>query len=118
MTRWLAAATPAARVSLRRSLAVLDRVARDTHGRALARLERTALDALVAAVTADREAADARAALFALRAIALEAAFAPPSHGGNRDGWGWRLLGSIGDPQPRGFSPQELATAADRKSVV
>lgn len=112
MTRWLAAATPAARVSLRRSLAVLDRVARDTHGRALARLERTALDALVAAVTADREAADARAALFALRAIALEAAFAPPSHGGNRDGWGWRLLGSIGDPQPRGFSPQELATAA------
>jgi len=112
VTRWLAAATPATRASLRRSLAVLDRIARDTHGRALARLERTALDTLVAAIAADRENSDARAALFALRAIALEAAFAPPSHGGNRGGWGWQLAGSIGDPQPRGFTEKELATAA------
>ncbi len=111
MTRWLTA-TPAARASLRRSLEVLDRVARDAHGRPLVRLERAELNALVAAVAAESGATDARAALLALRAIALEAAFAHPSHGGNRDGWGWRLAGSIGDPQPRGFTAKQLTTAA------
>jgi len=118
VTRWLAAATPATRASLRRSLAVLDRVARDTHRRPLARLERAALDALVATVAAERDVVDASTALFALRAIALEAAFAHPSHGGNRDGWGWRLAGSIGDPQPRGFTAKELATAAPVRTRI
>ena len=59
-----------------------------------------------------------RAALLALRQIALEAAFAHPSHGANRDGWGWRLVGSVGDPQPRGFSATELATAKPVLPVV
>jgi gluconate 2-dehydrogenase alpha chain len=112
VTRWLAAATPASRVSLRRALVALDRVARDTRGRPLARLERAALDTLVAAIAGDPEATDGRRALFALRAIALEAAFAHPSHGGNLEGWGWRLAGSVGDPQPRGFTAEQSATAA------
>jgi choline dehydrogenase-like flavoprotein len=112
VTRWLAGATPASRVSLRQALLALDRVARERRGRPLAHLERAALDALLAAVADDPGAAEARAALFALRAIALEAAFADPSYGGNRDGWGWRLLGSVGDPQPRGFRAQEFATAS------
>lgn len=46
-----------------------------------------------------------------LRGLAHEAALAHPSHGGNRDGWGWRLVGAAGDPQPRGFTARELAEA-------
>jgi gluconate 2-dehydrogenase alpha chain len=118
VTRWLAAATPASRASLRRSLAVLDRVARVARGRPLARLEHSTLDALVATIADDPAAADERAALFALRAIALEAAFADPSHGGNREGWGWRLAGSVGDPQPRGFTATEFTTAAPVRSRI
>jgi choline dehydrogenase-like flavoprotein len=112
VTRWFATATPAARASLRRSVVSLDRVARQTRGRSLATLERDALDAFVTAVAQGPDTGDARAALFALRAVALEAAFADPAHGGNRGGWGWRLAGSVGDPQPRGFTAAELTTAA------
>lgn len=61
---------------------------------------------------------DGRAAVLALRAIAVEAAFAHPSHGGNRDGWGWRLAGSVGDPQPRGFTATELESASPVRTVV
>ena len=46
-----------------------------------------------------------------LRGLAHEAAFAHPSSGGDRGGWGWRLVGATGDPQPRGFTRRELADA-------
>lgn len=47
-----------------------------------------------------------------LRAIALEAAFTHPRYGGNERGWGWRLVGATGDPQPRGFTVEVHATGA------
>ncbi|MGH6944458.1 MAG: hypothetical protein ACREH6_09590, partial [Geminicoccaceae bacterium] len=47
-----------------------------------------------------------------LRRLALAAAFGDPRHGGNQGGWGWRLVGSNGDPQPRGFTAEERRTAA------
>jgi choline dehydrogenase-like flavoprotein len=111
VARWLADATPASRAGLRRALAALDRAAREAHGRSLARLDRASLDAVVSAI-ADGADTDARRAAFTLRALALEAAFTHPSHGGNKNGWGWRLAGSAGDPQPRGFTSSEVATAA------
>ena len=117
VARWLADATPASRAALRRALVALDRGARDAHGRSLARLDRTALDALVGTLAGGADSA-ARRAVFTLRQVALEAAFAHPSHGGNRNGWGWRLAGSAGDPQPRGFTPRELATAAPVRLAI
>jgi choline dehydrogenase-like flavoprotein len=45
--------------------------------------------------------------LLFLRAVALEAAFADPRYGGNKAGWGWRLVGAAGDPQPTGFTLEE-----------
>ena len=39
--------------------------------------------------------------------MALEAALGDPRYGGNKDGWGWDLVGAVGDPQPRGFTVAE-----------
>ena len=58
------------------------------------------------------------AAFWPLRLLALEAAFAHPRHGGNKDGWGWRLLGAVGDPQPRGYRAAEAASAVPIASTV
>lgn len=55
--------------------------------------------------------------LLFLREIALGAAFAHPRHGGNRGGWGWRLVGAVGDPQPRGFTLAEHSRATPVEST-
>jgi gluconate 2-dehydrogenase gamma chain len=44
-----------------------------------------------------------------IRAWAWEGFLCDPSHGGNRDRVGWRRFGVAGPPQPRGFTPEELA---------
>ncbi|HYK97239.1 MAG TPA: GMC family oxidoreductase [Candidatus Acidoferrales bacterium] len=85
--RWLTDATPAERAALRRTVGILRTIS---------------LDAL-------RQ--ESPSAFFALRLVALEAAFAHPRYGGNRGMWGWRLLGAVGDPQPRGFTTREAAEA-------
>lgn len=56
--------------------------------------------------------------LWWLRQLALEAAFGHPRHGGNRDGWGWRLVGAVGDPQPLGFTLAQHTTATTVSSPV
>ncbi len=48
----------------------------------------------------------------------MEAAFAHPRYGGNRGGWGWELVGAVGDPQPRGFTAAETANATAVKATV
>src|SRR5439155_15593309 len=80
------------------------------HARPLARLAPVEIEALLVALRAGELDVDA-AAFWPLRLIALEAAFAHPRYGGNRGLWGWRLLGAVGDPQPRGYRPPELASA-------
>src|SRR5439155_23716890 len=82
-------------------------------GRPIARLGSAELAAVIASYR-ERDEPDraGRRPFWTVRGLALEAAFAHPRHGGNRGGWGWRLVGSAGDPQPRGFTADEAATAA------
>ena len=87
VTRWLADASPKDRAALRKTVTAL---------------RTTSLDQL---------RTESPQSFFALRLLALEAAFAHPRHGGNRGLWGWRLLGADGDPQPRGFTKREVASA-------
>ena len=108
LARRLARSTAAERARLRTIAAALARDARSRFGRTIANLDRAEIDALIASLV---DGADA-AAFWTLRSMALEAAFAHPIHGGNRDGWGWRLVGTVGDPQPRGFTAAEVASAA------
>jgi choline dehydrogenase-like flavoprotein len=91
--RWFAKSPPQDRARLRKAVAALGRGAD--------------IDDLIAALLAK----DAQTFWF-LRSLALEAAFAHPVHGGNKNGWGWRLVGAVGDPQPRGFTMHEVATAS------
>jgi gluconate 2-dehydrogenase alpha chain len=108
VTRWLARSSPKDRARLRKTIVMLAAAARKRYGRTIASLEPAHVDELIAWL---REGADAPA-FWTLRLLALEAALAHPRHGGNRDGWGWRLVGAVGDPQPRGFTPLEVAEAA------
>jgi len=105
--RWFTGSSPKDRARLRKAVAALSREARARYARAIARLDRAELEGLVASLLEN----DAPVFWF-LRSMALEAAFAHPVHGGNKDGWGWRLVGAVGDPQPRGFSALEVASAA------
>ncbi len=105
--RWFTRSSPEDRARLRKAVAALSREARARHARAIARLDRSEMEGLVAWLLEE----DA-AVFWFLRSLALEAGFAHPVHGGNKDGWGWRLVGAGGDPQPRGFTPLEVATAA------
>ncbi|HZP96462.1 MAG TPA: GMC oxidoreductase [Candidatus Limnocylindria bacterium] len=109
--RWLAAASTAERAALRRTITALGRGARARYARPIAALDRASLDALIASLHAGELGVEP-ASFWSLRLLALEAAFADPRYGGNRGGWGWRLVGAVGDPQPRGFRPRELASAA------
>jgi gluconate 2-dehydrogenase alpha chain len=77
---------------------------------AVARAARFEIDVLVAGSGRGAQG-EAAGAFWLLRSLAMEAAFAHPAHGGNRGGWGWRLAGAVGDPQPRGFTASELASA-------
>jgi choline dehydrogenase-like flavoprotein len=114
VTRWLAHSSPESVSGLRKVMVALGRASRTRYGRALTRLDRESVDALIASLRAGRDLGDGMEgrAFWSLRQMALEAALAHPSHGGNRDGWGWRLVGAVGDPQPRGFTVVQLATAA------
>lgn len=98
----LAALTPAARERFARPL---DRLTADEHG------------ALLTALRSGELGVDATA-FWTLRQIANEAAFAHPKYGGNRGGWGWKLVGAVGDPQPRGYRASEAASAAPVRSEV
>ena len=116
VTRWLTRAPREERSALRKSVVALARAARLRYGRPLARLDRESLDALIASLRDDDGAA--AQTFWSLRLMALEAALAHPSHGGNRGGWGWRLVGAVGDPQPRGFTIREVETATPVTAAV
>ena len=109
LTRRLARSSSEERARLRKTGFVLAGAARARYGRAIASLDRPEIDRLV---TALREHGGDAGTFWFLRSLALEAALAHPIHGGNKNGWGWRLVGAVGDPQPRGFTPLEVATAA------
>ncbi len=120
VARWLARATRDDRAQLRKAIATLARAARVRYRRPLARLDRESIDALIGSL---RDHGGLGGGLdgpmfWSLRLIALEAALAHPSHGGNRGGWGWRLVGAVGDPQPRGFTADEVATAKPVNSAA
>jgi gluconate 2-dehydrogenase alpha chain len=114
MRRWLARSTPAERARLRKTIGALTRDARSRYDRPMAKLDRAEIDALIASHAGGPD----KSAFWSLRSIALEAAFAHPAYGGNKDGWGWRLVGTVGDPQPRGFTALEVATAAPVRRAV
>ncbi len=109
LRRRLARSSSEERARLRKTGVVLARAARARYGRAIASLDPTDIDGLI---TALREHSGDADTFWFLRSLALEAALAHPIHGGNKNGWGWRLVGAVGDPQPRGFTAQEVATAA------
>ena len=120
VTRWLARASRADLAGVRRAVATLVTAARIRYRRPLARLGPEDLDALLGSLADPGSGAsgpDTRA-FWVLRQLALEAALAHPSHGGNRGGWGWRLVGAVGDPQPRGFTAAEVMTAKPVSSVA
>lgn len=123
---WIRRAGAPERARLRAAIATLERGARGRYGRPLARLDRAQLGALVAELREERPTARPKGEgprtsgaqddgttgqlFWWLRLLALEAAFAHPRLGGNRGGWGWRLVGALGDPQPRGFTREEHET--------
>jgi hypothetical protein len=41
---------------------------------------------------------------------ACEGAYGPPEYGGNRDLAGWRAIDFPGDPQPRGYTDEEVSS--------
>ena len=116
-TRWLADATPRERTVVRRTIGALTRAARERFAKPLDALTSDEHGALLTALRSGELAVDA-SAFWALRTIANEAAFAHPRYGGNKDGWGWRLVGAVGDPQPRGYRASEAATARPIASEV
>lgn len=65
-------------------------------------------DATVAALAADPATPDFQV-FRRLRQWAWEGFLCEPKHGGNRDQVGWTRFGITGPPQPRGFTPAELA---------
>ena len=120
VTRWLARASREDQAGIRKAATALAGAARRRYRCSLGRLGREDLDALLgsfAEVGGGAPGLDVRV-FWALRQLALEAALAHPSHGGNRDGWGWRLAGAVGDPQPRGFTAGEVTTATPVASAA
>jgi choline dehydrogenase-like flavoprotein len=119
LSGWSQRAAAFERRRLRVVLASLGRKARDRYQRPLSRLDPAQLGALLDDLLAERPTAESgSSSFFWLRQLALEAAFSHPRLGGNENGWGWRLVGAVGDPQPRGFTVEELASAAPVTTAV
>jgi hypothetical protein len=70
--------------------------------------------AVVAALAADPTSFDFQV-FRRVRAWAWEGFLCEPRHGGNRDGVGWRRFGANGSPQPRGYTPDELAVERETR---
>jgi gluconate 2-dehydrogenase gamma chain len=88
---------PRWRSSIRRGLGRLDQDAREQYAAPFAAVDATAQDALLARFQSDRVGPEP---VFFRRLLhlTLEGAFSDPSHGGNRDGRGWDLIGFVPDP--------------------
>jgi gluconate 2-dehydrogenase alpha chain len=106
LARWSRRASRDERAHVRRALAHIAREARRRHGKPLAEIDESAVGGLLDAL---RDSPGGGVPFWTLRRMALEAALGDPRYGGNRDGWGWRLVGAVGDPQPRGFTAAQFA---------
>ena len=98
---------------VRRALAYLAGEARRTIGKPLGDIDESAVGGLLDAL---RDSPGGGLPFWTLRRMALEAALGDPRYGGNRDGWGWHLVGAVGDPQPRGFTAAQLANGTPARA--
>lgn len=78
------------------SLAALDELARTAQGRSFAGLDVRRRDQLLAEVEAGAHGGELQAFFELVRLQTVYGMFADPSHGGNRGGGGWRLIGFPG----------------------
>jgi gluconate 2-dehydrogenase gamma chain len=102
------------RVGLRR----LDAFTRERHGRRFAELEESQQDEVLAEL--DRrsrgEDSDGLGKLFAIvREHVVQGLFCDPSHGGNRDAVGWRMIGFPGARW--GYSARQMARDFDATTI-
>jgi gluconate 2-dehydrogenase gamma chain len=77
-------------------LVALDELARSAHGRSFPELDARPRDELLAELEAGAHGEELQAFFELVRLQTVYGMFADPSHGGNRGGAGWRLIGFPG----------------------